>query len=144
MYVHVAVVLVVGPAVPAIGLPPSITKFTLPVGGLDPDVAVTVAVNITLWPYTEGFKEEATEVLVLTVGLLTVNPFVRVAVPPPGAGFVTETLRGPVAAPDPIVTFAVRFVPLFTVTVLTVMFAPKLTVVTPLMKFVPVKLTFWV
>src|SRR5262245_39627359 len=41
------------------------TKFTSPVG--DPEAPVTVAVNVTLWPYTEGFKEEATEVLVSTV-----------------------------------------------------------------------------
>ena len=79
--------------------------------------------------------------VVLVVVLLTVNAFVRVAVPPPGAGLVTETLRAPIVAPDPIVIFAVRLVLLFTVTVLTVMFVPKLTVVTPLMKFVPVKVT---
>ena len=79
--------------------------------------------------------------VVVVAGLLTVKPLASVAVPPPGAGLVTETLRAPVVAPDPIVIFAVRLVPLFTVTVLTVMFAPKLTVVTPLMKFVPVKVT---
>ena len=73
---------------------------------------------------------EATVVVV--AGLLTVKPLVRVAVPPPGAGLVTDTLRGPTVAPDPIVIWAVSLMLLFTVTVLTVMFAPKLTVVTPL------------
>ena len=46
-YVHVAVVLVVVPAVPAIGLPPSITKFTLPVGV---EALATVAVKVTESP----------------------------------------------------------------------------------------------
>ena len=75
--------------------------------------------------------EEVTTVVV--TGLLTVKPFVRVAVPPPGAGLVIDTLRGPTVAPDPIVILAVSLILLFTVTLLTVMFAPKLTVVTPLM-----------
>ena len=43
-------------------------------------------------------EEEVTTVVV--AGLLTVKPLVSVAVPPPGIGFATETLRGPTAAPD--------------------------------------------
>ena len=75
--------------------------------------------------------DEVTTVVV--AGLLTVKPFVRVAVPPPGAGLVTETLRAPTVALDVIVILAVSLTLLFTVTLLTVMFMPKLTVVTPLM-----------
>ena len=47
VYVQVAVVAVVVPAVPATGLPSSMTKFTTPVGE---EVLVTVAVNVTDWP----------------------------------------------------------------------------------------------
>ena len=74
--------------------------------------------------------EEVTTVVV--AGLLTVSPFVRVAVPPPGDGLVTDTLRGPTVAPEPIVILAVSLMLLVTVTVLTVIFAPKSTLVTPL------------
>jgi hypothetical protein len=45
VYVHVAVVAVVVPAVPTTGLPPSMTKFTLPVGV--PLAVETVAVKVT-------------------------------------------------------------------------------------------------
>ena len=76
-------------------------------------------------------EDEVTTVVV--AGLLTVKPLVRVAVPPPGAGLVTETLRAPTAAPDPILMFAVILMLLFTVTVFTVMLGPKLTELTPLM-----------
>jgi hypothetical protein len=76
-------------------------------------------------------------VIVTNVGTglaaFTVNPFVRVAVPPPGAAFVTDTFLAPVVAAPPIVIFAVSVSAAWTVTVLTVMFAPKLTVVTPVM-----------
>jgi len=54
---------------------------------------------------------------------------------------ITEKLRGPVAAFAPIVKFAVKLVVLVTVTALTVISAPALTPVTPLIKFVPVKTT---
>ena len=70
---------------------------------------------------------------VVVTGLLTVKPFVRVAVPPPGAGLVADTLREPTVAPDPIVILEVSLMLLFTVTLLIVMFAPKFTVVMPLM-----------
>ena len=47
VYVHVAVVELVVPGVPAIELPPSMTKFTLPVGV---EALVTVAVKVTESP----------------------------------------------------------------------------------------------
>ena len=96
-----------------------------------PLTLVTVAVKVTESPYVDGFSDESRVVVV--AGLLIVNAFVKLAVPPPGAGFVTDTLRAPTAAPDPIVMLAVILMLLFTVTVLTVMFAPKFTVVTPVM-----------
>src|SRR5438045_5128864 len=112
--------------------------MTLPVGV--PALLVTVAVNATELPYVDGFNEDVTRVVV--AGLSTVNAPVKVVVPPTGATFVTETSRGPVAAVDAIVMFAVICVPLSTDAVLTVMLGPKLTELTPLMKFVPVKTTF--
>ena len=96
-----------------------------------PLTLVTVAVKVTESPYVDGLSDESRVVVV--TGLLTVKPFVRVAVPPPGAGLVTDTLRGPTAAPDPIVMLAVILIPLFTVIVFTVMLGPKLTELTPLM-----------
>ena len=69
--------------------------------------------------------------------MFTVNPLVNVAVPPPGAALVTLTFRAPVAAVAPIVIF-VLIVELLNNTVeLIVIFAPKSTELTPLMKFVP-------
>jgi hypothetical protein len=68
--VHVAVVEVVLPAVPAAGEPPSIMKLTLPVGA---EVLLTVAVKVTLAPNVEGFREEATVVVVDAVAGLTVR-----------------------------------------------------------------------
>jgi hypothetical protein len=73
---------------------------------------------------------------------ITVKAFVRLAVPPPGAGFVAETVCAPSVAVEGIVMLAVMDVGLFTVTVLTVMSPPKLTVVTPPMKLLPVRVTF--
>ena len=81
----------------------------------------------------EVFATDEDVTTVVVAGLLTVNPFVRVAVPPPGAGLVTETLRAPTAAPAPIVIFAVILMLLFTVVVFTVMLGPKFTELTPLM-----------
>jgi len=46
----VAVAPVGVPAMPATVPMPAMVKFTLPVGGLDPEVACTVAVNVTLSP----------------------------------------------------------------------------------------------
>jgi len=62
-------------------------------------------------------------------------------VPPPGLLLVTETLRAPSTALAPMVIFAVICVALLMVTELTVMSAPKFTELTPLIKFVPVKIT---
>ena len=66
-------------------------------------------------------------------------------VPPPGPLLVTETLRAPSAALASMVIFAVICVvpPLAGLTVVefTVMSAPKLTELTPSIKFVPVKTT---
>lgn len=111
--------------------------MTLPVGV--PETLVTVAPKVTDAPNVDGFSDEVRAVVV--AGLFTVNAFVSDAVPPPGALFVTETVRAPGVAPDPIVMFAVICVALFTVVVFTVMFAPKLTELTPLMKLLPVKTT---
>ena len=47
-YVHVAVVAVVAPGVPAMTLPPSIAKFTLPLGV--PAALLIVAVKVTEAP----------------------------------------------------------------------------------------------
>src|SRR5438067_9185832 len=50
---------------PVIELAPSL-KFTLPVGVPAPGaVAVTVAVNVTLWPNTDGLADDVSAVLVL-------------------------------------------------------------------------------
>src|SRR5262245_22563265 len=62
--------LVATPPARAIGLPkllPSTLNCTLPLGV--PPVPVTVAVNVTGWPKTEGFAEELTEVAELTFPL---------------------------------------------------------------------------
>ncbi len=71
----------------------------------------------------------------------TVNPPARVALPPPGAGFVTVTFRAPSDALDPITRVAVRDVALTTDTSLTVMLEPKETVVRPETKPEPVNVT---
>lgn len=69
------------------------------------------------------------------------KPFVRVAVPPPGAALVTDTFRAPVTAVPAIVMLAVICVLLPTVVEFTVMSNPKLTELTPLIKWVPVNTT---
>src|SRR4051812_15483520 len=74
-------------------------------------------------------------------GLLTVKPFVSVAVPPPGLALVTDTFRVPVAAVEPIVMLAVIWVELSTVVVLTLSLHDALPIFTPVMKLVPVKTT---
>src|SRR5439155_13726969 len=68
---HCAVLVLPGPlsaeaAQPLIELPPSV-KFTVPVG-LDP---VTVAVNVTFAPTTDGLAELANVVLVAVLVLVT-------------------------------------------------------------------------
>lgn len=74
-------------------------------------------------------------------GLFTVKPFVKVALPPPGSGFVTVTSRAPSAAVAAIVIFAVSCVAESMVVVFTVMSLPKLTVVAPPRKFDPLTTT---
>jgi len=71
----------------------------------------------------------------------TVKPFGNVAVPPPGGVLVTETLRALSAALEPMVILAVICVVLLTMVELTVTSAPKLTELTLLTKFIPVKTT---
>jgi len=107
-----------------------------------PLTLVTAAVKVTLSPYVEVFSgdEEVTDVAV--AGLLTVNPFVRVAVPPPGVLFVTDTFRAPTVAFEAIVMLAVICVELSTVVEFAVIFVPKFTELTPVIKLVPVKTTF--
>src|SRR3954453_8050006 len=114
--------------------------MTLPVGV--PPGLVTVAVNVTESPKVEVFAADEELTTVVVAGLFTVKAFVSVAVPPPGAPLVTDTLRGPTAAFAAIVTLAVICDPLSTVNVLTAMLEPRLTVVTPARKLVPVKTTF--
>jgi hypothetical protein len=66
-------------------------------------------------------------------GLLTTNAFANVALPPPGALFVSTIERFPTAAVEEIVRLAVSCVPaVSTVVEFTVMPAPKSAVVTPL------------
>jgi hypothetical protein len=112
-------------------------KITLPVGV--PASLDTFAVNVTDSPKVDGFRDETTCVVV--AGLITVNDCVA-EVPPPGALFVTDTFRGPVAAVEAMVMLAVIWVALSTEVVFTVMSEPKFTELTPLMKFVPEKTTF--
>ena len=68
---------------------------------------------------------------------MTLNIFDLDAVPPPGAGFVTDTVRAPSAAPEPIVIWAIREAEFVTETDVTVIPSPKETVVRPLWNPVP-------
>lgn len=96
---------------------------------------VPVSVTDTVLPCTPEFGLTLVRV---GVGGLTVN--VLAAVVPPAV--VTVTFRSPSAAELPTTKSAVRDVPLETLTLLTVMFDPlTATVVAPLMKFVPVRVT---
>lgn len=81
------------------------------------------------------------EILVTAgAGLFTVK--VRLPeTPPPGLPLLKKKLVAPVAAAAVIVRFAVKFAESFTVVELTVMPGPTLTLVTPLIKFVPLKTT---
>jgi hypothetical protein len=52
---------------------PSLNRI-VPVGVPDPgEVAVTVAVNVTDWPVTDGFAEEATAVVVAALFTVCVS-----------------------------------------------------------------------
>src|SRR2546426_25736 len=71
-----------------------------------------------------------------------VTPLLTLAVPPPGAPFVAMKLREPVLTFEPMVKVAVSCVGLLTVvTMLMFWDMLTLTVVTPLMKPVPVTIT---
>ena len=70
-----------------------------------------------------------------------VNALTIVAVPPPGALFVTEMLRAPIAPVGETVIFAVTCVGLLTVSELRVMSEPKSGVLTPFANPVPVMTT---
>ena len=63
--------------------------------------------------------------------------------PIPASGFVTVTLRAPVAAPAAIMMFAVSCVELTKVVELTVMPLPEKVTLAPLTKLVPFTVTFW-
>jgi len=120
-----------------------LVKFTLPVGVTTMPVSLSVTEAeqvVALFTLTEVGRQliEVELVRLLTVKRLTNVP---VALPPPEPGLVTDTLRTPVAALDPIVMFATICVLLLTVVVLTVMFEPKLTVLCAT-NFVPVMVTF--
>src|SRR5262245_7523269 len=73
-------------------------------------------------------------------GAETVNPFLSVAPPPPVAALVTNTSRGPVVAPAATASLAVSVVVFVTASWLTVIPAPKSTVV-PEPNFEPVTVT---
>jgi hypothetical protein len=61
---------------------PSIANCTVPVGVPAPGAAaVTFAVKLTVWPYFEGFRLEAT--VVVELALLTTWPPLNVPVLPP-------------------------------------------------------------
>jgi hypothetical protein len=73
---------------------------------------------------------------------VTVKALVRAAVPPPGAGLVTETFRAPVLALVEMLMLAVSWVfVLFTLVEFTLTFGPKLTAVF-LTNPVPVRVTW--
>src|ERR1044071_5635631 len=76
----------------------------------------------------------------VAAGLLTVKVWLPL-VPPPGPLFVTEKLRAPVAAAVVTVMFAVIWVALSTVVLLTVMPAPTLPELTPVMNPAPLNVT---
>jgi hypothetical protein len=116
----------------SIAVTPSL-KITVPVGVTPlPVVGVTVAVNVTDWPYTDGLALETTEVVVLA--LFTVNVWAFDAPPPPVLN--TVILNVPEMAMSLAGTAAVNCVSL---TYVVVRFAPlNCTVDTPLTKFVPV------
>jgi hypothetical protein len=118
--------------------PFNVKLIVSPFTGELPDVVVKVAESVVVPPYVP--LAAATDKLV--AGLLTVNPPLRVAVPPTGAGLVTETLCAPIEAVDGIVMFAISWVWLFTVIVFTVMSDPRLAVVTLPKKPLPVRTTF--
>jgi hypothetical protein len=96
-------------------------RFTVRVCPLEPD-AGEIAVNVG-----RGFP--------------TRKPFVRVAVPPPGGGFVTVTFRLPSTAPAAIASVAVICVGLAMVVELTVIPEPKSSVVDPVENPVPTTVT---
>src|SRR5262245_3892182 len=61
---------------------PSIVNWTVPVGVPLPLLAVTVAVEVTVWPHTEGFTEARAVALLRAADWeLTTWPPVRVPVP---------------------------------------------------------------
>src|SRR5437762_2047399 len=72
-----------------------------------------------------------------------VNPLLTLAVAPPGPAFVAMKLREPVLAFEPMVKVAVSCVGLLTTVTMLMLFWDMLTltVVTPLMKPVPVTMT---
>ena len=74
-------------------------------------------------------------------GLLTVNPPLIAAVPPPGDAFFTVTFLEPAGASMSIVMAAVHLVGEDTARAFTAMPFPNSTVVTPWKKFVPVSTT---
>jgi hypothetical protein len=96
-------------------------------------------VNITPTPNVDGVRADITDVVV--AGLFTVNALGSVAVPPPGAAFVTDTLCAPTLAFEGIEMFAVIELWLLIVMLFTVMSDPKLTEVTPVRKWVPITAT---
>ena len=71
-----------------------------------------------------------------------VKPFVKLADPPPGAAFVTVTVRVPVVAPGFTAMFAWISVELFTTKLVTEISVPKLNDVTASINCVPTIVTF--
>jgi len=74
-------------------------------------------------------------------GFPIVKALVRAALPPPGAGFVTVTVRNPREAPALTEMLDTARVGLVTVTEFTAIPSPKLTAVIPWIKLSPVRVT---
>jgi hypothetical protein len=90
--------------------------------------------------YSSGTRPRLPSIAVAGL-VVTLNPVGKVAVPPPGDGFVTLTARLPVEAVGEIEMLTSISVVLLTFVLVTVMSGPKLTVVTPEMNCVPVTVT---
>ena len=104
-------------------------------------------VNVSLRRNTSDcprFPQAGERLESVRVGLLTVNALGRVAVPPPGLGFVTVTPCAPRLARGAIVIRVVSNVGLPSGTTETEMLSPKETVVIPETKPLPVSFTLTV
>lgn len=102
---------------------------------------VPLTVRVSVWPEV---PETGVTLVIVGIGLTILNPFTSDELPPPGAAFVTETVRGPLEAVGAIANRAVIWVLLRTLASDTLISGPALTVVTPTMNPEPVRVTFTV